>query len=170
MLRLTALAALAAAALTGCAADPAPIETTPAALSDAEAFAAAEETYRAYVDALNAVDLSNPSTFEPVYALTTGDVNADFRTSFSEMHANGWTVSGESVVRSLTPIERQSVSDVTLEACLDVTEVAVRDDSGTSVVEPDRADIQLVTAHLVEDGGWQINGLSSQDGQQACAG
>ncbi len=47
--------------------------------SEEEAFAAAEETYRAYVDALNQVDLSDPETFEAVYAWTTGDANADER-------------------------------------------------------------------------------------------
>ncbi len=67
--------------LTGCGAAGEPRASTPAPLfsSEAEAFAAAEATYRAYVDALNQVDLSDPETFEAVYAWTTGDANATDR-------------------------------------------------------------------------------------------
>ncbi len=84
------------AVLAACAPAPAPSPTTsPTFSSEAEAFAAAEATYRAYVDALNAVDLADPRTFEPVYAWTTGPANAEARRSFSQMHADGWVVSGE---------------------------------------------------------------------------
>src|SRR3546814_3928687 len=82
--RALAVLALVGAAATGCVGTPEPRETTPTPLSDAEAFAAAEETYRAYVDALNQVDLSDPATFEPVYALTTGDLNSQDRRNFSD--------------------------------------------------------------------------------------
>ena len=77
--RLLAAAAVLACVLittTGCFAQPDP-EPTPLFSSEEEAFAAAEATYRAYVDALNQVDLSDPETFEEVYAWTTGDANAD---------------------------------------------------------------------------------------------
>src|SRR5688500_5990965 len=68
--RSVALAApaLVTGLLAGCAGDPEPAETTHGFASEEEAFAAAEETYRAYVDALNQVDLSDPETFEPVLA------------------------------------------------------------------------------------------------------
>ncbi len=81
-LRLAAAAAalaLAAVAVTGCSTPAGAPKPTPAFSSEAEAFAAAEATYRAYVDALNAVDLSDPSTFEDVYSWTTGDANAGAR-------------------------------------------------------------------------------------------
>ncbi len=68
---------------TGCQPDPAPSPTGPAFATEEEAFAAAEETYRAYVDALNQVDLSDPETFEAVYAWTTGDANASERKTLS---------------------------------------------------------------------------------------
>ena len=76
--RFVALAALTLVTglLAGCVGDPGPVETTPGFASEEEAFAAAEETYRAYVDALNQVDLSDPETFEPVFAWTTGELNA----------------------------------------------------------------------------------------------
>ena len=64
---------------TGCQPEPEPSPTGPVFANEEEAFAAAEETYRAYVDALNQVDLSDPETFEAVYAWTTGDANASER-------------------------------------------------------------------------------------------
>ena len=62
---------------TGCQPEPSPSPSGPAFANEEAAFAAAEETYRAYVDALNQVDLSDPETFEAVYAWTTGDANAE---------------------------------------------------------------------------------------------
>ncbi len=83
---------------TACQPEPEPSPSTPVFATEEEAFAAAEETYRAYVDALNQVDLSDPETFEPVYAWTTGDANANERETLSQMHADGWEVTGLTVV------------------------------------------------------------------------
>ena len=93
-------ALLALALVTGCAPEPAPTPTPTGFASDDEAFAAAEATYRAYVDALNAVDLSDPATFEPVYANLSGQALADEKKSLTTMSAEGWVVSGESKVRA----------------------------------------------------------------------
>ena len=67
--------------LAGCAPTPPGPSPEPSVvfMTDDEAFAAAEATYRAYVDALNQVDLSDPDTFEAVYAWTTGEANANAR-------------------------------------------------------------------------------------------
>ena len=62
--------ALALGMTTACQPEPAPSPSAPVFANEEEAFAAAEETYRAYVDALNQVDLSDPETFEAVYAWT----------------------------------------------------------------------------------------------------
>ncbi len=97
--RLLAAAAVLACVMmttTGCFAQPDP-EPTPLFSSEEEAFAAAEETYRAYVDALNQVDLSDPETFEEVYAWTTGELNASDRKGLSD-HADGGIVGGDSNV------------------------------------------------------------------------
>lgn len=125
-------AALAAAfLLAGCTPDPAPSPTpTPAFASDAEAYAAAEATYRAYVDALNAVDLSDPRTFEPVYAWTTGDANASAKETFSQMYADGWSVSGDSTFGGLRLLSVNGGGLVLIALCLDVSTVEVRDSSG----------------------------------------
>ncbi len=151
---LSALIALAivGGALTGCMPDAEPEPTAPFA-TEAEAFAAAEATYRAYVDALNQVDLADPETFEAVYAWTTGDANAGARESFSQMHADGWTVSGHSSIIETIPVDA-TLSDavrVSVISCLNVSEVELVDDNGESMVSPDRPDVQDVLVVAVED-------------------
>ena len=85
------------AGMAACQPEPQPTPGGPVFATEEEAFAAAEETYRAYVDALNQVDLSDPETFEAVYAWTTGELNATTGKTLSRgMHAEGVTVSGAS--------------------------------------------------------------------------
>lgn len=165
--RTLAVLALVGAAATGCAGTPEPRDTTPTPLSDEEAFAAAEETYRAYVDALNQVDLSDPATFEPVYALTTGDAMAGLKESFSQMHADGWTVSGESIPSVVQPV--QSDGDIQLAVCLDVSGVEVTDGTGESVVDQDRVDVQsmLVTVSSAGD-RWLVSSFDGREGEPSC--
>jgi len=138
-------------ALTGCG-DPAPTPTpTPTGFaSEAEAFAAAEETYRAYVDALNQVDLSDPTTFEEVYRWTTGDLNASDRESFSAWHANGYSLVGKSRIQTVAPLGVSTLGQVTLAACYDVSRVDIRTKEGISVVAPDRTVVQAL--EVVVDG------------------
>ncbi|MET0734435.1 MAG: hypothetical protein ABWY55_02130, partial [Microbacterium sp.] len=142
--------ALLGSAMTGCSAPPEPAEPTPVFTSEDEAFAAAEETYRAYVDALNQVDLSDPETFEDVYAWTTGELNATDRTGLSKYHAEGVHVAGASAVVTVEPADFSATFDlVTLATCLDVSEVVVLDRDGNSLVDPDRVDVQSLSVTLV---------------------
>lgn len=147
---LAAVAVAAVTALAGCTTptpDPSPTPTGFA--TEAEAYAAAEATYRAYVDALNRVDLSDPATFEDVYAWTTGDLNASDREGLSTYHAEGFSVSGRSVVQ-LAEGSRwsSSASEVVLSVCLDVASVELVNASGESQVQPDRVDVQSLTVTL----------------------
>jgi hypothetical protein len=148
-----ALGALLMLTLAGCT-TPEPTDPTPtptsAFASEEEAFAAAEATYRAYVDALNDVDLSDPETFEAVYALTTGEANAGERRSLSTMHADAWSVSGDTLVRSVEPGPVSADPDaVVLAVCSDVSGVEVSDANGASVVAADRPSLQATTVTLV---------------------
>ncbi|QEW02865.1 hypothetical protein [Microbacterium lushaniae] len=164
--RALAVLAVVAAAATGCVGSPEPQETTPTPLTDEQAFAAAEETYRAYVDALNQVDLSDPATFEPVYALTTGDANASARESFTQMHADGWTVTGESVVTLVEPAVR--TTDVaSVDVCVDVSAVSLTDSAGQSVVSAERPDIQALTVE-VSPAAESIVRFVPRDGEPTC--
>ncbi|MDE0546786.1 hypothetical protein [Microbacterium sp. C7(2022)] len=168
-----ASAALASIALLGCAPEPEPTPT-PTALfsSDEEAFAAAEATYRAYVDALNEVDLSDPETFEPVFDLSTGDLNAANRETFSEMHANELIVTGDTEIVLLQPSGTQPddfPSTVWLDACIDVSEIDVRQQDGSSVVSPERTDIQAMRISVAQSGPRGVAELAGRDDGASCS-
>ncbi len=136
--------------------------------SDAAAFAAAEETYRAYVEALNAVDLADPSTFEPVYALTTGELRDETEARLLEMRDKGWRVEGYSDIRSISPTGWSSTG-VDLSVCLDVHRVLVRDAAGAPVTSGDRSPVQKLTATVLlsEDGGL-VEGVTAREEGPAC--
>lgn len=163
---------LTAGVVTGCSDPAGPAEPTPAFTSEAEAFAAAEATYRAYVDALNQVDLSDPETFEDVYAWTTGDANAGERKSLTDMHASGWSVSGETLITAFAPADFDAANapNVTAEVCTNVQDIAVVDASGKSVVSADRPPTQsaivLFTSEPTSPTGLLIAEISS--GGEAC--
>lgn len=161
-------------ALGGCDGSPAPAASTPPFASEEEAFAAAEETYRAYVDALNEVDLADPETFEPVFALTTGEAHADIKKAFTQMHADGWTVTGRSVPQLVQPRTlTDDRSKATLDVCLDVSAVDVTDDAGESQVDPGRVDVQAMRVQLSAGSatttGWSISEINGRDGEPTCA-
>lgn len=169
----SALAALAlAVCCAGCAAEPAPAPSATGFASEEEAFAAAEETYRAYVDALNRVDLSDPKTFEDVYAWTTGDANAGSRKSFAEMHANEWQVAGSTTITLIAPVNSLGADIVTVAVCADVSNVTLVDDSGASVVASDRRDIQSMEFDLQAAAssptGLLIARISGREGDPEC--
>jgi len=175
--RITAAAviALLVLALTGCTTREPPEPTpTPAFSSEEEAFAAAEATYRAYVDALNQVDLSDPETFEPVYELTTGEANAEARETFSQMHADGWSVGGMSSPTAIQPrvVDGGSLDDVEVAVCLDVSGVTLVDSEGTSMVATDRPQVQsmLVTLEAGQESrtNMLISRFAGRDGEPTC--
>ncbi|MCR2785840.1 MULTISPECIES: hypothetical protein [unclassified Microbacterium] len=146
-----ALLLLLAVSTTGCVPEPEPSPTPAGFATEEEAFAAAEETYRAYVDAVNGVDLSNPETFEAVYAWTADDANAAARESFSQMHADGWTVAGATAFDTFVPlIHDPEPSVTTAQLCLDVSNVTVVDRDGASVVSEDRLDRQPIEVTFVQ--------------------
>ncbi len=138
-------------ALTGCeaAAEPTPSPTPTGFASEEEAFAAAEETYRAYVDALNDVDLEDPATFEPVFALLTGEALAASKKELTGLHAREVSKTGETKIASIRPQAFDSNSGtITLDVCLDVSDVDIRTEAGDSIVPPGRNDSQLLRALL----------------------
>jgi len=163
--------ALVTALTTGCFAQP---EPEPSALfeTEQEAFAAAEETYRAYVDALNQVDLSDPETFEDVYAWTTGEANAGARESFSQMHADGWVVSGRTAIQLAEPESWNDADTVEMAVCLDVSDVSLVDADGSSVVASDRRDVQAMAVELIaapdSATGLLISNIDGREGPPEC--
>jgi hypothetical protein len=163
--------ALVATMATGCLAQP-ETEPSPAFSSDEEAFAAAEATYRAYVHALNEVDLSDPTTFEGVYAWTTGELSTSDRKGLSAYHADGVAVSGDSRIQI---IQRRSIDEtgvVTLAVCLDVSEVQVVGEDGGSLVAPDRVRVQSLLVSVAPDEASPtrllLTSIGAREGEPAC--
>jgi hypothetical protein len=158
--------------LTGCRPEPA-VEPTPTFSSEAEAFAAAEATYREYVKALNAVDLSDPETFEGVYAWTTGDLNASDRKGLTKYHADRVSVSGSSTIEHLSLGNGATVDDVLLAVCLNVSDIELVDANGVSLVAEDRADVQSLTIALTPAAssgtGLLLTAIEPREGQPECA-
>jgi len=163
--------ALGCAVLVGCSPAPAPTPTqTPAFGSEEEAFAAAEETYEAYTKALNAVDASNPRTFEATYEYTSGSFQRSDRENFSFMKAEGVTIDGEAVVLSFAGAESSpTFEQVTALVCLDVSGVTVVDASGVSVVNPDRPDIYAVRATFAFGGERMLVDAAERTEDETCA-
>ncbi|PZU48320.1 MAG: hypothetical protein DI566_03530 [Microbacterium sp.] len=133
-------ALLAIALLTACVPEPAPSPTPTGFASEDEAFAAAEATYRAYIDALNGIDFTDPETFEPAFSWTTGAANAADRRDFSTYYAEGFSIEGDFSVVAFAPQSwAVSESKVFATACLDVSQTKVVDANGTTTTPTDRA-------------------------------
>ncbi|WP_375384522.1 hypothetical protein [uncultured Microbacterium sp.] len=166
--------ALAAVIMSGCSGQPDPVASTPAFTSEEQAFAAAEQTYRNYVDALNQVDLSDPQTFEAVYSWTTGDANAAARKSFTQMSADHWTVSGKSVASTVAPILAgdEWMDSVALAVCLNVSDVDVVDESGQSKVSATRGAVQSMRVSLTSSHAsptrWLVSTIEGREGDPVC--
>jgi len=125
--------------LAACTPEPEPTPTKTALFaSDEEAFAAAEETYRAYTDAVNEVDLSNPDSFEQVYSWLTGTALAPEKEALSLYHAEGLTKTGTSTFDSYTPLSR-SAEEVVAQLCLDSSALDLIRANGESALPSDRA-------------------------------
>lgn len=148
---LVATLALVIGVATACTPEPAPTPSPTGFANEEQAFAAAEETYRAYVDALDQVDLSDPETFEAVYAWTTGEANANERKNLTQMHADGWDVRGSTAVTGFAPRSIHLGTPFKADAvvCTDVSEVQVVDASGQSMVSPNRPDEYAVEVTFV---------------------
>ena len=157
---------LSAAGFAGCAPEAEPTPTPTAAFSsEEEAFAAAEEVYRAYIDASNAVDFQDPSTFEPLSEYAGGDYLADERKQLSEMHANGYIRGGTIEVIDFYGVAYDDATTVAARTCNDVSATTFTDADGNNLVPADRADryaldltftvtsdaLYLVAAEAVED-------------------
>lgn len=159
-----------AAALVGCAPEPAPSPTPTAAFaSEEEAFAAAEETYRAYNDAFNSLDISNSATFDKLFELSSGNFEAADRKTLSELRAEGLTLTGSTTVsyfdglKSEPPFER-----ITALVCIDVSRSDIVNMSGESVLDASRLDVNpLVVTFVFSDGELLIDRADREE-ESAC--
>lgn len=141
--------------LAGCTPAPEPKPTKTAAFaSDEEAFAAAKKTYEEYTEALNAVDTADPETFEPVFALSSGDFEAADRKTLSTLHAEELNMTGQTRIFDFVGQESTPpFSTVVATVCVDVSDTDVTDSSGTSIVSPDREAIYGIEVKFKESHG-----------------
>lgn len=155
--------ALAAALLVGvltvgCTPTPEPSPTPTGFTTEEEAFAAAEETYRAYVDALNARREDRTSRPSPDSFLIGAALEAALDAE-RQFDAAGVAIEGDSRIDSLTPARASDdLEEVTVVVCLDSSSTQVIDREGNDITPTDRpakaplsVTLQLVTGqYLIE--------------------
>lgn len=130
--------------LAGCVGPPVvtPVPTptaTPVFASDEEALAAAEDSYRAY---LAAVDLSLATKDgSGLSRVATGNALAEALESVQGFIEKGETLVGQSSFRSMTLISQTLDGRVDTYACLDISKTDVIDGMGKTIVPPDRANV-----------------------------
>ena len=116
--------------------DPNPTKTA-LFTSDEEAFKAAEETYRAYMDAVNKADYADPATFEAVYAWNTGTALSSEKKALTLYHAENLTRVGDVTFDKFSPLST-SDNDVVVQLCLDASNVDLIRADGQSAVPDGR--------------------------------
>lgn len=151
--------------LVGCSHDPTPTPTSTSLFAtEGDAFAAAEQVYRDYVDASNAIDLGNPGTFEAVEEFTTGRYQSEERKNLSAMHANGYVSGGNITVEWFSGVAMSANDNVTALACNDVSETTLFDRNGVSIVSPGRPDRYAVElTFLPADGRLKISSSTASE-------
>lgn len=142
-----------AVGLAACQPEPQPSPTGPVFASEEEAFAAAEETYRAYVDALNARRSDPGSSPDPQVFLIGNALEVDIDTKRQLAEAK-LALTGSTRLSSVAPIKAEPVDGrMTLEICVDSTETRVINDAGEDVTPVDRAPISLLEVDFVTYSG-----------------
>jgi hypothetical protein len=139
--------------LSGCGGgDPIPTlpptpTATPIFASEEEALAAAEEAYAAYLEMSNLISGEGGVDPERIAPFASGDLYESALDGFQTLRANNWRTIGESelqgAVLQFADITGQTHEDaVAAYVCVDVAGVDVVDETGASVVSPDRPSLQ----------------------------
>lgn len=150
--------------MAGCSPEPAPTPTpTPAFASEEEAFAAAEETYRAYNEAGNA-------TGDGLDFLT-GSALEDELTTTRYLQDNDLTLQGASEIKSF--MGREAVIEpnnvlIEVRVCVDVSKVFVVSASGDDVTPTDRIDVLVLDVTFISTGAELLITQSETAEDAAC--
>ncbi|CAH0156247.1 hypothetical protein [Microbacterium foliorum] len=162
--------ALATGALIGCTLRPAPTPT-PAAVfaTEQDAFAAAEDAYGAYNEAFNAIDLSDPSTFEPVFALTTSDFRNADKETLSELSAAGLQFVGETKIIGFEGMSSTThFEEVVALVCIDLSESDVVNAAGDSVVPIERPAVNTLRVTFAANAGSVLIAHADREPEASC--
>ncbi len=157
--------------LTGCAPTPASSPTptsTPAFASEEEAFAAAEEVYRAYNDAVNArANGTGGAEADPQQYLTGLALEGDIDTQ-NLLASGDLQVSGDAAIVTFAAETADLDGDtptMTGIVCIDVSDVSLIDRSGVDVTPLGREDkITQRVVFLGAEDSLRISNESAVDG------
>lgn len=138
--------------LAACAPEPAPTPTPTGFASEEEAFAAAEATYRAYVEAGNQKRRTNDVSPQPTEFLTGEALTAEMK-SRQHLADEGVALIGDIRISAIRRMEATSTS-ATIGACLDVSATQVVDSTGADVTPTTRDDYLGLTITAV----WSADG------------
>ncbi|MDN3443657.1 hypothetical protein [Microbacterium sp. APC 3901] len=160
--------AIALSSVLGCAPEPAPVPTpTPAFASEEEAFAAAEEVYRAYNDALNESRITDNAVTNPRKYLAGPALESDIDAT-RYLQEQGLKIVGEGQIVDFAGTTAGLTSggvEVTAKVCLDVSRTQVLDASGRDVTPHDRPTrLPLDVAFVRSDGALLISSSNLLDG------
>ncbi|TGY37655.1 hypothetical protein E5344_08180 [Microbacterium laevaniformans] len=125
---------------------PAPSSSSSTFSSDAEAFAAAEATYRAYVDATNA-RRADPTSVPDPNDFLSGQALDDEISTASTLSERGWRITGNTEIASIRYIAKESESHL-LQICLDASATRVLDSSGADVTPTNRTTMQSLAVRF----------------------
>lgn len=151
---MLALLVMAGATLSACSPTPEPSPTPTAAFaSEEEAFAAAEEVYRAYTDAINS-RIAGADTPDPQDYLTGLALESDIETA-ELFRANDVHLEGEATVASFSgkTVKLDTVpQSVVASTCMDATNSRVINGAGEDVTPPSRPDISALEVTFITVG------------------
>ena len=116
--------------------------------SDEEAYAAAEETVREYLEAQNLRYEGRVGT-DPTRFLTPKGAAA-YNDAISKLAGEGKSLSGRAKILDLA-IESGNTQGVFVQVCLDQTSLRQVDPSGADVTPPERANVPALRYTLVPD-------------------
>lgn len=152
---------------SGCGGEPAPVESTPLFANEQEAFAAAEQTYRDYVDALNA-EADGDSTIDPTTYLV-GEALETELDSRRELEANGQQIDGHLTVDRFRAVSQSESDRVEADVCLDISETRILDTNGTDLTpttRPDRVGVRVRLVPMDED--LRIEQITGSESEEPC--
>lgn len=150
----TVLLAVSIIALTGCLGSTPEPTPTPTAVfsSEEEAFAAAEETYRAYIDAVNA-RRADPGSEPDPFEFLSGSAYESELNAQRELETAGLRAVGDGVVDRVDHLEAHTgTGEVHIAVCVNAAQVRVINEDGVDVTSPERADLTLLHVYLAPAG------------------
>ncbi|CAH0234033.1 hypothetical protein SRABI76_02829 [Microbacterium oxydans] len=147
MFLLTATSIVMLASTIGCSAEPRPTPTaTPLFATEDEAFSAAEEVYREYLDAGNA-RIAGKDSPDPQDYLIGQALEADID-AVNSFGGQGIRLSGSAVMTSFSG-ESMETQAVTATVCIDARNVRVINTAGDDVTPAARPDESLLRISFV---------------------